>query len=197
MSEVEEIKLNKLNIVFSDQESEEFKFQGNIIIVIPYIFIGEKIGLIREYINNLFDEFEYDLAKRYMVAEYALILQLIEGQTNVETDKLDVDKLISSKLWEQIKSRLLNYDEFREELNRVLELRQAQESLNKSVGTILEQVSVKAIDLLNKISEMDVENFKDVSAEFSKQLEVLNENLPGITKKASVSTPKRKYTKKS
>lgn len=194
MSEVEK----KLNIILPDEDIEEFKFQNEKIAVIPYFTVGHIINYMREYISNLYDfDVDKDLPTRYILAEYALMMQILDDNTNVEIEKLDPDKIISSGLWDQIKLKLKGYDQFRNELNRVLELRQTQENLDKSVGMVLDTLSNRVMEFLDKLADMDVEGLKELSTEFTQQLNSLNEKLPGITDTNKPLAKKRKYTKKT
>ncbi len=163
----EEDKLKKIDISFPVLENIEFTFKKNNVIVKPYLDINDKVALISEYLDNLYGDLSSDLATKYLVAEYALIAQIIDRNTNIEIEKLLIDEVISNGLWFEIKSKIKNYEEFRFELMTVLELHRNQLKLEKSIGTMLENISNKLMEVLNQFSTMDVESLKKVADQFA------------------------------
>lgn len=181
-------------ITFPAIENANFYFGGEKIIIIPFFTITDKVVLINEYVESLYGEDTSDLATRYLVAEYILALHIIDKQTNINIDDLNADNVFNSGLWEQVILRIHNYEDFRKNLNRVLELYQSQENLNKSIGSVLDKVSIKVMEVLDKISNSDlnVEGLQKVSTELVEKLEELNKTVPGITATKNVAKRKKK-----
>ncbi len=176
-------------------EYREVKFvlkdQIVLILVKPYLDMVQKIKYIEEYLDNFYGL--ESVVNNYFIAEYALIMQIVDCQTDIRIENLDPDIVIRSGLWDEIRKSLINYDEFRKELNIVLGLYQEERRLRESVGFVLKDFVTKISNILENISKLDVETLRDVSIEFTEKLEELNNKVPGITRKPT----KRKYTKKS
>lgn len=166
----------KVKIELSSGNNIGFKFNGEDLIVKEHFNINEKIEFINEYLNNISDTTQ-TLGARYLIAEHALKLQIIDRCSNVLVDNdLDADDIISSGLWEAIKKRINDYEDFRKDLDKVISMWQAQES----VGAILKNVSDKLMVVLNNLSQMDVDKLKDVTDNFVGELDKLNNTAPGI-----------------
>lgn len=173
----------KLNIEFSPIKNEQFLFGDKLITVRSFLTLNDKVVMSLEYSNNLRGEpilFSSELAKRYLVAEHALILQCIDLTTNIEIGKIDSDLLLASGLWDTIRQHIKNYDEFYDDLYRIVKLQQAQDALEKSVGNVLDNISTKLLQALDKLSELDAEKLKQSAEQFTKSLDDLNAKIPGI-----------------
>jgi methionine synthase II (cobalamin-independent) len=171
----------KLAISIVPIEDEEFKFQGEKIVVRPYLSITTKIEIMRNYIDTLFEEETvYDLDKRFIYAEYALMMQVIDSVTNLDVTYLNPDDIINSKLWDQIRDKISRYDEFRKELDKVVKLRQEQVAIDRSIGYVMDKTFAKITYLLEKLPEIDSDTLKASSVELIGKLDELNAIVPGL-----------------
>ena len=184
----------KIKLEFSPVEETTFQFQGKEIAVRPYLSISEKISISDEYLNLLFGDNTMEIGNRYLLAEHSLILHLIDIVSNVDVEEIDINQVIYSGLWEGIKNRIVNYESFRFDLNRLISLYQSEQSLELSLGRVVENVGNKIFEVLNKLSDLNAQEFKEVADVFVGELNKLNETVPGITKTV---TTKRSRAKKS
>lgn len=174
--------LDKINIVMSDVDNKLIDFDGNQIIIRPYLTMTDKIVLITEYIENIYDDSKKDIATKYITAEMALMLHIIDFCTNINTDNLAINLIIANKLWHTIKINILGYDEFIEDLKNVIEMVDKKNSLDKSVGNVLDMATSKVINYINGLPSIDADSIKKTSNEFTHQLSELNNKIPGILK---------------
>jgi len=176
MFEKKDIDFEKVNI-----SEESFIFGSDFVVIVqPYLTLEDKIALMGEYISTIFS-LEGDLGYRFMIAEYALIAQIIDSNTNINvTEGFHIDKVIYTKLWDKIREKIVGYDELRVNIDKAIELYQRQLLVEKSVGTIVENVAGKAMGLLDQISKMDVSQIKQASDQFVEKMDELNKNFPGV-----------------
>jgi len=182
----------KVKIEISPNETVGFRFDEQNLIVKKYFSTNEKIEFLNEYLSNITD-ITQTFAARYLIAEHALILQILDRCTNIDIESLDQEAIIGSELWEKIKSYITNYDEFRKDLDKVVSMWQAQES----VGATFKNISDKLMEVLDNVSKMDVDKLETVANNFVSELDKLNERIPGIVENKSVRKRTRRTTKKT
>jgi len=171
--------------------------------LIPYVSISNKVEIIQNYINCLYeDNLEENISTKYIASKYMLILEIVERLTNIDVESLSIDLVYNSGLWEKIVSEIYNYSEFERELNEVVKIKETEILLSNSVGKIVNDISIKVIDLLDKIKNIDVDTLKNISKEFTNNLDELNKKYPGLTetskpkKEVPLVKPARKSGKK-
>lgn len=178
----EKIKIENLII-----KNVKFDFNDIEIIVAPYFTADERASYIKNYIENLYGDLTLDLSSRYIKAKYGLILQILDGKTNVDITS-GYDYIVNSGLWGEILSRIPCYEEFRKDLDKVLAIIESE----KSIGSAVDKFLSNATNVVNKISNLDAKKLKEVADQFSSEINKLNEKVPGIAGKPV----KRKYIKK-
>ena len=171
--------------------------------LIPYISISNKVEIIQNYINCLYeDNVEENISTKYIASKYMLILEIVERLTNIDVESLSIDLVYNSGLWGKLVSEIYNYSEFEKELNEVVKIKETEILLSNSVGKIVNDISIKVIDLLDKIKNIDVDTLKNISKEFKNNLDELNKKYPGLTetskprKETLSAEPVRKPRKK-
>ena len=168
--------------------------------LIPYVSISNKVEIIQNYINCLYeDNLEENISTKYIASKYMLILEIVERLTNIDVESLSIDLVYNSGLWEKIVSEIYNYSEFERELNEVVKIKETEILLSNSVGKIVNDISIKVIDLLDKIKNIDVDTLKNISKEFTNNLDELNKKYPGLieTSKPKKEVPLVKPARKS
>lgn len=203
MSEMTEIAAEKEKVTLDLSEFEKeleiptFKFKKQTITVFPYLKVGDKSTLIAEYLSALYSDPSTDLEIRYLIAEYAVMMRLIDTVTNIDIDNLDPDVVVHSGLYKEITSRIANYSEFRYELEEVCKIRQEEIAIKNSIGAVLQNLVDKLNKTLENASQMDAESIRQAGKEFTDNLKQLNENVPGIltAPKLIESEPKAKRTR--
>jgi hypothetical protein len=150
--------MNKAKLDISSKEPKNFIFNNQKIEVLPYIVPSRQLELIRNYIALYFTGSVE--AENRLSAEWGLILQLMDSQTNVsvfeEVDSVSLDSIITSGLWDEIQKYICNYEDLLENLYFVVGSMKDSIALDKSVGSILQNVSDKVLEFVDKISELDL-----------------------------------------
>jgi hypothetical protein len=177
----------KLNIEFSPIKNETFLFGEQLISMRTYLTPNEKTAIAIEYLDNLSGgnpiHFSSSLAKSYFVAEYTLMLNILVTLTNIEIEGLDIGLLLNSDLWQTVKDKIKGYDQFRRDLDKIVNFQQTQNSIDQSVGNVLDQALQKILEAVNKLSELDANTIKESANKFVEGLDQLNKQVPGIAGK--------------
>jgi hypothetical protein len=126
-------------------------FMDQTILIDPFINVENKELLISRYFDRLSNK-DMDTISNYLVAEYALIGGLMELNTSVIIENIDVDDFVRSGLWDKVKNSIVNYDDFRKDIELVMNYT----SLKNSTGYIMSEVIEQLKSLVGKVSEMDL-----------------------------------------
>lgn len=172
--------MEKIKIDLKKIEYETFKFNNVDINIKPYLSMLDKVGLAMEYLSTLFNGEDSDISSRYFISEYALILQIVDIISNIDVSDINADFLIYSSLWDEIKKRIVNYESFRYDLNRIILFYQNDKNLELSAGVVLDKLANKASETMDKISSLDSKELKETSENFVNALNQLNDTAPGI-----------------
>ena len=147
--------MNKDSIDLTNRKPVKFEFNDTDILVSPYIDLTNKTIYIKNYVQTYFNGI--DFISDFLEAEWSLMLSIIGDMTNFEIkEDLDINALIDSGFWYEVRSRIENYDEFRKDLQVVVDYQNKQNELDRSVGAILENLSNKIMVFLDKVMEIDV-----------------------------------------
>jgi hypothetical protein len=165
------------------------------IFVYPYIELGMKSTLLNNYVTSYFGI--GDFVDQYIQAEYGLMLSIIDNFTNVKMDdetgvSIDIDGLVNSGLWDDIKSKIVNYGELRNDIDVVVKRISDQYALERSIGTVVDGIAQKAYSFLEKISNMDLseEGIKKLVGELQGQVSEFNDTFVSPKPKTSRKTKK-------
>jgi hypothetical protein len=159
-----------LNIKAAEIENTTFKFLGNKIEVVLTITIEDQIKFIQHYLDNYFVA---DDLTNYVGAEYSLAFEVLDKYTNVkvfETSDLETSEnntivvsadnnvLISLGLWKEVSSRITNYSEFRQNLDRVVFDTKESLALKSSVGTVIDSLVTKVTDFIERLASINIDD---------------------------------------
>ena len=184
--------MEKKDIKLSMPKIKKFDFQDERIEVNPYINLENKYVLLNNYIQVLNNP-EYDETRKYVEAEYGVKLGIIDLQTNINIENLDIDMILSSGLFDAVASTIVNYNEMwgdiAEIVNRVND--------SKSASIAFVKMTDKVIEALDKISKIDLspEAIQKLLSAFNEQKQELSKYIPVVTageKAPSVSKRKSK-----
>ena len=179
--------MEKSNIKITLPEEIEFSFQKQFIKMIPFISLVSKNNLISTYIENLFKE-EGTYVDNLLSAELMLCLQLTDQLTSIKIgaeNGVDLETLIDSGLWQEIENHITNHWDLRQSITNAVDNILEQKRLEKSLGSVLENLSAKAFLFLDNISKMDIseENLSKLVGEFKTVASTFDEKYGGPTPK--------------
>jgi hypothetical protein len=178
--------MEKQKINIRPEKNIILDFQGNEIIIEPYIKLSNKFVLMETYLDGFFDETS-NMASRYLKAKNSCILGIIDLQTNIDISNLNIDLVLGSKLWDAIKIKISNYEELETEINTVVKYILDQKSISVSFDRIALQIS----QFMDKISQLDLS--KEGMAELFKTLDIERNKINEIVNPSLVpDKPKRK-----
>jgi hypothetical protein len=167
--------MEKITLNLEAVEADTFKFGGNKIEVIPTISIEDQVQFIRHYLGNYFNATELipGTSTSYFTAEYSLAFEVLDKYTNVkvfeESDlesaednivvvSTDNNILISQGLWKEGSSRITNYPEFRQNLDRVVQDKKEELALEKSVGVMIDGLVTKVTDFIERLASINIDD---------------------------------------
>ena len=164
-------------------ENVSIAFKNNIIDIKPYLSTGEQLQLINNYIQNYFFPDE-DEKLTGMVesdpfnAEYALRLEIIDMCTSIDGSSVEAMNIFYTDLWEVIKNSVINYDEFRSILSKIINEIEREQSLRKSIGSVIdglmsriELILVELNESLANFKPEDIDKVKEVGLSLLKEVE--------------------------
>jgi len=192
--------MEKREIVIGLNPLAEIKFQDKIISVMPFVSQEIQYELARSYIEILFST--NDIIQNYYSAEWHLVLRITDKCTNLivldedEKKNIEFDTLMTSGLWDAIKDKIVNYNEFRKFLKEICQAIKEEKALEKSFGQALDKITNKVIEFVDKIGSLDVSE-EGVSKLISGLNSQINQFKVGFPT-SEVATPKvkRQYKKK-
>lgn len=152
MSE-KEIKKQKISIVPNCFENIEH--EGQTVQVERYIPIAKKMILFRNYLQSYFRggdiaDFNDDVS-RYIDAQYSLILGIVDLCTSISIEDIDIDDLISSGWWTQIRLAIKNYDEVRSDIFGLVKIATEREAMDKSMSSTFDNLAFGILNFINKL----------------------------------------------
>jgi len=149
------------------ERTSSFRFMGGEIVVLKHLSLDTKIALTANYISDFFnDDMRYI---NYVKAEYALILGVIDLCTNIEISNLEVDDIISSGLWDAVSARIIGYNSFKSEIQKIIDYMREDFAIDKSVGSVIDKAMAKIMEFLDGLTDLDlsVEGIKNLMSELS------------------------------
>lgn len=170
--------MNKVKLEFKLPKNKTIEHNGTEIEVMPFMRIAEQIVLINRYLFEYFGENKEKVIEsvryNYLEAEFNLKNYIFQSNTNIDYESLENDIYMDCELWEKITSEILNYKEFRKNLDHVVSEVKEQIALDNSLGVVLERLVEKGYGVLEKFSEItpeEIEKLQKSGVELSKQLE--------------------------
>lgn len=153
--------MNKVKYDFSSQNEEvvSLKHQGITVNVSTSLSLSEKGFLTDLYLSNYMNpdvSLSGDFSRfDYIGAETTLVLAIVDMKTSIDVkdENFDADGFMQTGLWERICQSIDNYEQFRKELERVVQDAKDEIVLRNSIGSILNTVSGKLFSLLDEISK--------------------------------------------
>lgn len=189
-------KIEKINIKMEKENWIKIPFDNGVVLVNPYISLPNKVILLKNYVEALFDFSA--ITERYINAEFGLIVGIVDLLTNInigdKDNPLDIDGLIGSGLWNDIVSHIKNYEDFRRYIREVTDMKREELVIEKSVGGVFEQLFLKIGEFLNKVNSLDISE-KTVQETVSK-LQTVVGDLNATLRPAELPTSEKPARKK-
>lgn len=169
---MEKVKINF--DVYSDKK-ERFTFGDILVEVKPYLSTAEQIFLINKYIQDYFQEDELfpNMKWNCFRAELNLKIVLLQMSTNIDIDDINDNIYTHVEFWKNIFDRIENYKEFEALLYACIEDMKETIRIEKSIGTVLENLVSEGYSLLEKIPEMSPEEIEKLQKETANLAEKL------------------------
>lgn len=158
--------LNKQEVIFKEPEYQEIKFGNLLIKVKSFLSLTDQLSLTTVYLEEYFSKEE----DRILKSEYKVFLGVIDFCTDINIEKLFIDDIFKNyKLWEEIKSKIKNYGDFRALLARTVDEIKETKRLEKSLGNVLESLFEKMQSVLNtEISPESIEKIQELLKDIDK-----------------------------
>lgn len=138
--------IEKQKIEFKETEYQEVGFGKYKIKVKPYLSLADQMALTQVYLEEYFGKEQ----TRILESEYKLVYGIFDFCTDVNIESMTINGLLSNyKVWEEIKSKIKNYGEFRALLARTVEEVKESKRIEKSLGTVLESLFDRLSGLLS------------------------------------------------
>jgi hypothetical protein len=187
--------MDKVNFVIASKEVITLTFKKDDILILPYIPQSVKLDLAKQYISFMFSS--NNIVDNYYCAEWGLILGILKECTNIETSQDNFNDIISSGLWDQVKSKIENYDEFRNDLKEIFKNESEKRISEKSLGQVLDKVSNGILEFLNKIGEVDLsqEGVANLVEKLNTVTNDIEQKFPGAINKVKKPRKKRETPK--
>jgi hypothetical protein len=179
--------MDKVKLKFEMGEPKKVTYKGIEIQVNPLLTLAQQAYIIDQYTKEYFGKknpaielSEYD----YLQAECALKNYIFQVATNIDIEDLDNDLYIDDELWTDISDSIENYNEFHNSLIIIIKDIKEQKRLDKSIGTVVENLVDKvysAIEKLENLNGEEIDKAREAGLEMIKQLKdssILNDVLP-------------------
>ena len=175
-------------------ESEDLvilRFQKQEIQVNPYISVSLQKALMNYYMEAM--SLDGKIEDKFIEAEQTVMLAMIDNLTNIEIEGMDLDVIITSGLWNQIRSCIINYEDFRIDLESALKMMRENDAIRNSVDSMIAALVLDIRGLIEKFATVDLSE-----EGVSKILKALNTEKDEINKiiNPSVVPATKKKTKK-
>ena len=165
--------MEKIKISLDVNKQETKVCDGMAYQIVPYLSLESKLQIIEPYLESLFAD--ANIAKNYLIAEYSLMVSVVDFCTNIDIEDEDIiGKLVSTGLWDEIRKNIINYNEFRKELETIVEMRKEQDSVFSNLNDLIFRIG----DFITNISQLDFS--ENGMKELAKGFESLNKNVDGL-----------------
>jgi hypothetical protein len=185
--------MDKVEFVILNKKPIKFEFNEQEVLVLSYIPQDIKLDLAKKYLLLAFDgESSID---NYYGSEWSVVMGVIENCTNINLNDNNFETIISSGLWNEVKSRIVNYDEFILELKEIYRIEFEKRSLEKSLGVAVNNISNKLIEFIDNINSLDLspEGISNLTEKLRDIVKETEEKFPNAT---SGKKPKKKRENK-
>jgi hypothetical protein len=173
--------MDKIILEVPELSQAEINFGSQKIYVDVYLSIEKKVILLSNYMTSLYQERNF--VSNYIEAEYSLILGILDFCTNIDinmsgSNAFDLNMILATGVFKDIKDKIINYSELRNDISRLIELNNGK----KSIGYKFDTVADKLISFLDSLSKIDLTEagMKKLIDNLGKEVKQLNKTI-GVT----------------
>lgn len=187
--------MDKSDFVISNKETIKFEFQKNDIEVMQYIPQASMLELGKTFVDLSLRDYN-EVVEDYYSAYWSVIMGILNECTNVKVNEENFDSIISSGLWDEIKLRIINYEKFISDLDKILQRELEIRALQNGLEQSLDKITNGVLEFLNKIGEMDLsqDGINNLVGKLGSVVKETEEKFPGST--AIVKKPRKKRASK-
>jgi hypothetical protein len=150
--------------------------------ILSYIPQNVKLELAKNYVETI--SITEDVVNNYYAAEWKLICGILEACSNVDYSGENFENIMSSGLWDEIKIKIINYNELRNEIRAILNQRSVEGSFNKIANKVIELIdNVSKMDMSKEGIEKLVGGLQSVVGDFQEKFPTSVAKVPKIPKK--------------
>lgn len=172
--------MERVKLEFKAPEVKKLTYNGIEFELNPFLTMSEQVFLINKYIEDFFEEQEgktkliekpkYNRAN----AEFYMVDYILQLKTNISVEELDNDIRADDDFIMMIKTEIINFAGFQILLGSIIEDMMEEKRLDNSIGTIISGISEKAMELVNKISDItpeQIEKLQETGKELIERME--------------------------
>jgi hypothetical protein len=170
----------QISIKFKNIDLIPVTYGNAFISVKPYISLDSKVRIIKKIIETQKD---IEVISGYFSSKYQMILGILEENTNLNTkefadDIYKLDNLLASGLWEIIKSKITNFAEVEDDISKISEIYNKQNSAESNFNVLVKKVT----ELVTKISQvnLDPESIKNLIATLQVEANKIRQIVPVV-----------------
>ena len=163
--------MEKSKFNFKKPENVVLEIDGQNVVVRPYLELNEMVALINNYLDEYFHPDTKSIAMdewNLYDAEFSLKMAIVDFVSSIPVAEGSFENLFYSNLYDIIEAKIVNYWDFRELLDKIVDNIKESIAQKKSVGGIIDSLYEKGKVILDQL----VESTKNLTPE---QLEKLKE----------------------
>lgn len=166
--------MKKIKLIFPEVEKKEIYFNGEKIEIIKYATPSHKCAIANYAIQTseenmiLKNENFLPITESYFKFECGFIGGVLTTMTNININKINIDDVVLSGLWEKINSSIINYSELADFVEKMYHIRKQENNLENKLNKLIDKINL-FFDNISKI-DWSVEGL-DAMTKQLKQLE--------------------------
>ncbi len=172
--------MERVKIEFKHPEKKKLTYNGVEFELDPFLTLTEQVFLINKYVEDFFEtqEGKTKLIEKSKFnranAEFYMLDYILQLKTNINVEELDDDIRADDDFIFMIKTEITNFISFKALLADVLEDIMEEKRLDTSLGVVLDQLSKKAFELLDKVTDItpeQLEKLQETGKELMERME--------------------------
>lgn len=173
--------MDKINLEYTTPENRTIKYKGVDIEIIPWLSLAQQAYLVESYIKDYFSNPEAILIENtryhYLEAKCQLKSNVIQLNTNINLTQENLNAILEDYvLWYAITEQIENWGDFMNILETTVCNVKQQETLENSVGKIINDLVEKGYSLLDKLASLNPEELKKAGEEGQKLIDRLEKS---------------------